>query len=60
MIKENSMKISKKYQCMHCNTIVEEDGKCNCMKIVLVENQLVSQATVGIDYNDLTPKLLNE
>lgn len=54
------MKISKKYECKHCNSVVEENGTCTCNKIVLVENQLVSSAIVGLDYNDLTPKLLQE
>jgi len=54
------MKIIKKYECIHCKTIVEENGKCSCQKIILVENQLVSLAVVGLDYNDLTPKLLQE
>ena len=54
------MKILKKIQCNVCKTIIEENGKCSCGKVVLVENQIVSQVVTGLDYTDLTPKLLNE
>jgi hypothetical protein len=54
------MQINKKIECNYCHVIVEESGKCNCGKIVLFENNLVSIATPNVDYKDLTPKLLNE
>ena len=58
--KGDNMNINKKIKCNHCQAIVESNGKCDCQKIILVENQLVSQAIVGLDYTDLSPKLLME
>lgn len=54
------MQIIKKIKCKHCGEIIEgENVKCTCGKVIIVENTIPPVAIVGIDYEDLTPKLLN-
>lgn len=53
------MKITKKYECLQCKTIIEENGTCKCASIIVVEGALV-KGTVGVNVVDLSPKLLNE
>jgi len=53
------MNIIKKYECLQCKTIVENNGKCKCESIVVVEGALV-KGTIGVNVVDLSSKLLNE
>ena len=53
------MKITKKVQCLCCNSVIEESGTCTCGKIVMVEGNIVSNATIT-EYKDISPRLLNE
>lgn len=50
------MKIVKKVQCLKCQAVIEgENAKCTCGSVSINENTIV-----GVDYKDLTPKLLTE
>lgn len=53
------MKIPKKVKCNHCQAIVEETGTCTCNSIVLAEGNVV-KGTIGVDYTDVSAKLLQE
>lgn len=56
------MQIKKKIKCVECQTIVEVlEGvtcECSCKKVVIVEGHITG--TSGVDYIDVSPKLLNE
>lgn len=53
------MKITKKVKCLKCDTVIEGDNTCTCGTVVINENTII-KGTIGIDYTDLTPKLLTE
>jgi hypothetical protein len=53
------MELKKKVQCTKCLSIVEQNGTCVCGKIVMVEGHIMN-ASIGFDYRDISPKLLNE
>ena len=53
------MIIKKKVKCLHCNSVVEEEGKCACGKVSVAAN-MVTEGAEGIDYQDISAKLLNE
>ncbi len=54
------MKILKKVKCNKCQSIIEgENSSCSCGKVMIVENA-VPNSVNREDYQDLTPKLLNE
>jgi len=53
------MNIKKRVKCLHCGTVVEQEGKCTCGKVSLAAN-LVTEGAEGIDYQDISAKLLNE
>lgn len=53
------MNIVKKYECLQCKIIVENDGKCKCESVVVVEGNLV-KGTIGVNVVDRSSKLLNE
>jgi len=53
------MNIVKKIKCVHCQTIIEENGVCKCGKIKIVQGTIIEGA-LGLDYIDISAKLLNE
>lgn len=58
------MKINKKIKCLKCGQIIECNDircqqKCSCGKIGLT-GEIVTEGVIGIDYIDVTPRLLNE
>jgi hypothetical protein len=53
------MKINKKVQCNHCQSVIEENGSCNCGKIKMVQGT-ITEGNHGIDYIDVSAQLLNE
>ena len=53
------MKINKKIKCLHCQNVVEENGKCEC-GIVILSNNIIVEGKLGIDYEDMSAILLNE
>ena len=56
------MEIQKKIKCVSCGSVVTVyEGcttNCNCQKLMIVEGHIVG--TLGTDYIDVSPKLLNE
>jgi hypothetical protein len=64
MMKENSM-ITKKIKCIHCGNIIITDEhstvtlSCSCKK-VSVNGNLIIEGAQGVDWVDVSPKLLNE
>lgn len=56
------MEIQKKIKCVHCGSVITVyegcTAQCKCKKILIVEGHI--QASVGTDYVDVSPKLLNE
>jgi len=56
---EKVMKINKKIKCLHCQNVVEENGKCEC-GIVILSNNIIVEGKLGIDYEDMSAILLNE
>lgn len=53
------MQISKKLKCVHCQTVVEQNGSCSCGK-VKITNGTITEGSLGIDYIDISAQLLNE
>jgi len=53
------MKITKKVKCVHCQSIVEEDGSCSCGKVKLTKGT-ITEGRLGVDYVDISAQLLNE
>ena len=53
------MKITKKVRCIHCQSIIEHNGKCNCEKVKLIDG-VVIEGNLGKDYLDISARLLNE
>jgi len=58
------MKINKTVKCLHCGQIIECTEiacvkKCNCGKIS-INGEIITEGVVGVDYIDISPKLLNE
>jgi hypothetical protein len=53
------MELKKKIECIHCGSIVEENGTCSCGKVKVADN-IVVEGKQGIDYKDKSAKLLNE
>jgi len=53
------MKISKKVKCLHCNSVIENNGRCECQAIFMVEGT-VTEGALGKDYLDVSAVLLNE
>jgi hypothetical protein len=53
------MVINKKIKCQHCETIIEQTGKCTCEKVRLV-NGIIVEGVAGVDYIDISAQLLNE
>jgi hypothetical protein len=53
------MKITKKVKCIHCQSVVEENGDCNCGKVKLT-NGIIIEGNIGKDYIDISAVLLNE
>ena len=56
------MELVKKYQCVHCSSIVEcANGvckvTCDCGKVKLTGNVIV-EGTLGTDYVDVSQKYL--
>jgi len=51
--------IPKKIKCVHCETIIENAGKCSCGKVNLVSGIIV-EGSFGKDYIDVSAILLNE
>lgn len=58
--RRSKMKILKKVKCNKCQSIIEgENSSCSCGKVMIVEN-IIPNSVNREDYQDLTPKLLNE
>ena len=53
------MQITKKIKCVHCQNIVEQNGACTCGKVKLTDG-VITEGSLGIDYVDVSAKLLNE
>jgi hypothetical protein len=53
------MKILKKVKCIHCGTTIEENGKCNCGKVKVI-NGTITEGKIETDYIDITVQLLTE
>jgi len=53
------MEIVKKIKCIHCETVVEQNGNCNCGKVKLT-NGIITEGSLGKDYVDVSAQLLNE
>lgn len=53
------MNITKKVKCVHCNSVVEENGNCSCGK-VKITNGNITEGKLGTDYIDVSAQLLNE
>ena len=56
------MELAKKYQCVHCNSVVEcSNGvckvTCDCGKVKLTGSVIV-EGTLGTDYVDVSQKYL--
>lgn len=53
------MNIAKKVRCVHCQTIIEQNGQCVCGKVRLT-NGVITEGNLGKDYVDVSAVLLNE
>ena len=53
------MKITKKIKCVHCQSVIEDNGACICGKVILT-NGTITEGKLGADYVDVSAKLLNE
>lgn len=53
------MKITKKVKCVHCQTIIEQNGNCVCGKVRLT-NGVITEGALGKDFVDISAQLLNE
>jgi len=58
------MNLQKKIQCIHCKGVIEcQHGVCNvsckCGK-VKTNGTIIVEGTIGLDYMDVSPKLLQE
>jgi hypothetical protein len=55
------MKITKKFKCNKCKTVVEENGQCSCGNLVVNKGvAILKEGVVGIDCTDVSQQLLNE
>jgi len=55
------MNIKKKVKCVKCDSVVEENGKCECGNLVLEKGTIIlKEGKIGIDCIDVSPQLLNE
>ena len=54
------MRIIKKIQCLKCSSIIEENGTCDCGKVQIINNNLITEGVLGKDYIDMSAVLLNE
>ena len=57
------MELTKRYKCVHCGSVVECSGdrcsvSCSCNKVKTNMGILITEGQEGIDYIDVTPKLL--
>ena len=56
------MEIQKKIKCLSCGTVIAvaegQNTYCSCKKVTIVEGHI--QGTLGTDYVDVSPILLNE
>lgn len=56
------MEIQKKIKCLSCGVVLVLNDKlnneCNCGKVFIIEGHI--QGTIGTDYIDVSPILLNE
>jgi len=56
--------LTKKIKCVHCSNVITVDEhatipqSCTCRKIS-VNNGLIIEGTQGVDWVDVSPKLLN-
>jgi len=53
------MRLAKKVKCVHCQSVVETEGKCTCGKVKLTDDT-ITEGQLGTDYVDVSAKLLNE
>jgi len=53
------MQIIKKSKCIHCGSVVEQNGSCNCGKVKMT-NGIITEGILGKDYLDVSAQLLNE
>jgi hypothetical protein len=53
------MNIAKKVKCVHCQTVVEQNGSCVCGKVKLT-NGTITEGSLGKDYVDVSAQVLNE
>jgi hypothetical protein len=53
------MNITKKIRCLHCKTIIENNGVCVCGKVRLT-NGVITEGSLGKDFVDISAVLLNE
>ena len=57
------MKINKKVKCVHCKQELECNettcvAKCSCGKVG-IHGEVITEGVLGVDYLDITPRLLN-
>jgi uncharacterized protein YbbK (DUF523 family) len=53
------MVITKKVKCVHCSSVVEQNGSCSCGK-VKITNGTITEGSLGKDYIDVSAQVLNE
>jgi len=53
------MIIPKKVKCVHCSSVVEQNGSCVCGKVKLT-NGTITEGNLGKDYVDVSAQVLNE
>jgi len=53
------MELKKKIKCQHCFIIIEENGQCDCKKVNMIQG-IITEGKLGIDYIDISARLLNE
>jgi len=60
---EEIMKLQKKIKCVACGSILECNEstcvcKCSCGKVA-INNGIITEGVLGVDYTDVSPKILN-
>ena len=53
------MSILKKIKCIHCGSVVEQQGSCECGK-VKINNGNITEGVCGSDYIDISLQVLTE
>ncbi len=54
------MRLTKKAQCLKCNSMVDTEGACTCGFVQIVNDKIITEGVAGKDYVDMSAQLLNE